>query len=389
MEKVKQKRKQWEQSEIDRAVELYNSGMNFSQIGEQLGRPSISVNKKLQALGIKSNKKMLYDIESVRGYIIDVDEAKQTTHQSGKKILFKCSTDGCNKEKMMTVQSLVRRGFSCPNCSTGIRYPESFFTAYLEVKNIPYETQVIFDDLSDRRFDFCIKLNGGTSLVETHGEQHYYTEDRAYHKVETIQESDSVKRNYAKNNNINYIELDCRESTFEFVRNSIENNKHLPNIEDTEIEEMLHLIKINSVYDIKEIVEMYKSGKSTIQIGESLGYDAMTIGRILKRNNIKLRNSGSPKRMVRLIETNQIYTSGLEAMRETGISNSNISLNCNGKLKSVGKHTVTNDKLHWETVSEKEQQAIQLAKQSASNHTDKDINLSTDGLSDSFMALLG
>ncbi|RIL80643.1 hypothetical protein BUY80_18895, partial [Staphylococcus equorum] len=60
MEKVKQKRKQWEQSEIYRAVELYNSGMNCSQIGEELGRPSISVNKKLQALSIKSNKKMLY-----------------------------------------------------------------------------------------------------------------------------------------------------------------------------------------------------------------------------------------------------------------------------------------------------------------------------------------
>lgn len=337
------KPKKWTNEEVETAKSLYESGMNFAQVGRELGKNGSSVYIKLKALGIKSNNKMLYDIESVRGHIIDVDEAKQTTYQSNKKILFKCSTDGCDNTKMMKVNNLVNRGYSCPNCSSNISYPELFFTAYLEVKNIPYETQVIFEDLSDRKYDFRIILNGVTFLCETHGGQHYLTKDKGYYNVETVQESDKIKRQYAKNNNINYIELDCRESNFEFIRNSIENNKFLPSLEDKEIPNMLELMELNSKYPVKKIIKMYESGKSTVQLGKELGYDATTVGHILKRNNIKLRDGGNPKRMVRLVETNQIFSSGHEAMRETGIANSNISHVCNGKLKTAGGY-------HWEYV---------------------------------------
>lgn len=343
MKKTKQKRKRWTQEEVEIAKSLYQSGMTLGEVGRELGRNEPSVYMKLQELGIKSNKKMLYDIESVRGHIIDIDEAKQTTYQSSKKLLFKCSTDGCENTKMMTVNNLVNKGFSCPNCSSGISYPERFFTAYLEVKNIPYETQVIFEDLSDRKYDFHIKLNRVTYLIETHGEQHYLTEDRGYYNVETVQESDKIKRQYAKGNNINYIELDCRESNFEFIRNSIENNKFLPNIEDKDIPNMLELMELSSKYPVKKIIKMYESGKNTVQIGKELGYNASTVGHILRRNSVKMRDGGNTKRMVRLVETNQIFSSGYEAMRETGIASSGISNVCNGKLKTAGGY-------HWEYV---------------------------------------
>ena len=341
MGKVKRKCKRWKQEEIEIAKSLYKSGMNLSEIGREVGRPSGSVRVKLSELGIhKVDKVYLWDIESVRGHIIDIDEAKTLTHQSHERIMFQCSTVGCENTKMMLVKNLVKQGFSCPNCSTGISYPESFFTAYLEVKGIPYETQVIYEDLSDRRYDFRIQLKGTIFLCETHGIQHYHTEDMGYHKVETIQKSDSVKREYAKSNGINYIELDCRKSTFEFIRNSIESNKYLPNIEDKEIPNMLELMELNSKYPVKKIIRMYESGKSSYQIGEELGYDAIIIQRILKHNNIKLRDK---KRMVRLVETNQIYVSIAEAQRQTGIHGSNISMVCNGRRKKAGSY-------HWEYV---------------------------------------
>lgn len=336
----KVKRKQWMQEEVETAKSLYERGMNFVEIGRELGRPSGSVNNKLKALEIHKVKKVyLYDIENIRGHIIDVDEAKETTYQSHKRIMFQCSTEGCENTKMMRIADLVNHGYYCSNCSKGISYSESMFTAYLEVKGIPYETQVIYEDLSDRRYDFRIQLNGTTFLCETHGIQHYYTEDKGYHKVETIQESDSIKRNYAKNNNINYIELDCRESNFEFIRNSIGDNKYLPNIEDKEIPNMLELMELNSKYPVKKIIKMYKSGKTTQLIGEKLGYDAKTIWNILKRNNIQLRDGGARKRMVRLVETNQVFTSGFEAQHQTGISNTSISKVCNGKSKTAGGYS--------------------------------------------------
>lgn len=343
----KVKRKQWMQEEVETAKSLYERGMNFVEIGRELGRPSGSVRDKLKALEIHKVKKVekmyLYDIESVRGHIIDINEAKTLTHQSHERIMFQCSTEGCDNTKMMIVNNLVKQGFSCPNCSTGISYSESFFTAYLEVKGIPYETQVIYEDLSDRRYDFRIQLNGTTFLCETHGKQHYYTEDEGYYKVETIQESDEIKRQYAKDNNINLIELDCRKSEFEFIQNSIAENNILPNIEDKEIPNILELMESNSKYPVKKIIRMYESGKTSYQIGEELGHDSLTIRNILSRNNIKLRNNGKPKRMVRQIEIGRLFSSGLEAERQTGIANGSISKVCNGKHKTAGGY-------HWEYI---------------------------------------
>ena len=47
------------------------------------------------------------------------------------------------------------------------------------------------------------------------------------------------------------------------------------------------------------------------------------------------------------IELNKIFGSAMEAGRETGIKQQNISKCCNGKLQSAGKHPVTGEKLHW------------------------------------------
>ena len=51
------------------------------------------------------------------------------------------------------------------------------------------------------------------------------------------------------------------------------------------------------------------------------------------------------------LENGKIYGSTMEAERETGIKQSNISACCNGKQKSAGKHPVTGEKLHWRYVN--------------------------------------
>lgn len=372
MVKVKRKRRQWTQREVNEAIKMYHDGIDMSEIGRQLNRGNTSVHSKLVALKIhkvtKVKKVYLWDVLEVRGNIIDVEEAKETTHGSEKRILFKCSTIDCDNTKMMVVHNLVNRGYSCNICSTGTSYPELFMLAYLQVKNIPHETQVIYEDLSDRRFDFRIKLNGVTSLVETHGSQHFLTEDKTYHKVETIQESDSIKRQYAKDNKINYIELDCRESSFEFIRNQIELNEHLPNIEDFEIVVMLEVIEQNKKYPVKEICDMYlRARKTTVEIAEYFNYDAVTIGNILQRNNIELRDKGSAK-MVRCIETGEVFNSGKEASRDLNIHAGSIGACCRGKRNSAGGY-------HFEHLSATEENAHHRAQYRYNNSETLEINL--------------
>lgn len=360
----KVKRREWTQEEIEKMKQLYHDGMNFTQIGREIGRDKSVVRVKLQALGIHekdtfrkmANTVYLYDVESIRGHIINIDEAKQLTRGSEKRILFKCSTPNCDNTKMMYVHRLVNRGYSCPTCSTGTSYPELFMLAYLQVKNIPHETQVLYEEIPTRSYDFRIKLNGITSLVETHGEQHFLIEDKTYYKVKSIQESDSIKRNYARENNINYIELDCRESTFEFIRKQIELNEHLPNINDEDIEPMLEVIEQNKKYPVKEICEMYlRARKSTYQIAEFYGYDYQTINRILQRNNVSLRDANASQgKKVRCIETGVVYASTMEVQRQLGIANQNISRCCRGNQHSAGGFT-------WEYLLATEENAMHRA----------------------------
>lgn len=352
----KVKRKQWTQEEIKEAKSMYKSGESLASIGRQLNRGKASVHSKLVALKIHEVEKKetvyLWDVESIRGHIIDEQEAKQVTHGSEKPILFKCSTDGCENTKMMRVYHLVNQGFACPTCSKGTSYPELFMLAYLTVKNIPHETQVSYEEIPTRSYDFRIKLNGITSLVETHGEQHFYTENRTYYTVETIQESDSIKRNYARENNINYIELDCRKSTFEFIRKQIELNEYLPNIEDSEIDAMLEVIEQNKKYPVKEICEMYlRARKTTYQIAEHYGYNHKTINNILTRNNVDLRDAKASRgKQVRCIETGEVYSSTHDVQRQLGIAQSSISSCCNGKRNSAGGY-------HFEYLSDIEANA--------------------------------
>lgn len=227
----------------------------------------------------------LWGVETIRKNIIDVDEAKNIPSKSNKKIKVKCSRDGCESTKWMHATNLSRRGYSCLNCATGTSYPERFFTSYLTVKSIPFETQVRFDD-SQRRIDYKIIVKDTTILVETHGRQHYEKEDIWY---KSSFESDNIKRKYARDNGITLIELDCRESDFSFIKNNINNNPTLPNILEKDEVEIKRLIKISSNYDVKTIVKMYESGLSAYKIGNKLNLSSGTIYGILKRNGVKRR----------------------------------------------------------------------------------------------------
>lgn len=59
------------------------------------------------------------------------------------------------------------------------------------------------------------------------------------------------------------------------------------------------------------------------------------------------RQAISKGKRVLCITTGVEYYSAHEAMRKTGVHNSNISKCCNGQCKSAGKHPITGEKLVW------------------------------------------
>lgn len=236
----------------------------------------------------------LYSKDWVKPYLVDVEEAKTLAPFTNKNVLFKCPN--CGKEKYLKPMNLLKQGLACPYCSKGTSYPELFMMAYLEVKGIKYEYQKVFQDLPNRRFDFYLpELN---KIIETHGEQHFYTTKSSVWKDTYIKtkQSDEEKRLHCHSKGISLIEIDCRKSTFEFIKNQISYST-LPNIVLGEEGSITNLIQKNRMYDIKGITNQYVKGIKIKDIAKEYNLSENTISNILKRNNIEILKPNSPTRM--------------------------------------------------------------------------------------------
>lgn len=334
----------------------------------------------------------LYSIEKIRPFLTNIEQAKKLARTSTKKIIVKCTNCGTKREIM--ARDLNLYGICCKICSKSISYPELFMASYLKVKGISFETQVKYDDLPNRRFDFKIELNNKNILIETHGNQHYSNISKKWGFSDTIK-SDSEKRKFCYNRGIELIELDCRISSFEYIEKNINNNETLPNIDLEDVEKIKNFIEKNKKYDVKKIIEQYKQGYSTLEIGEfhnvsdniilSVLKKAKTpirsshklsaeeynyliedymngetmkniaskyritrsaVGVILKRNNVTIRTIG---KKVKCLNTGEVFTN-IKKASEWAIQACKISECCKGKRNYAGKHPITGEKLRWEYV---------------------------------------
>lgn len=149
------------------------------------------------------------------------NEAKQYVYGSTVKINPICPICGRVKRNKIAISQIhSRRSIGCI-CNDGISYPEKFFMEVLNQLNIKYLYQVSKNDfkwIDKYYYDFY--LVDYNCIVETNGLQHY--KDVNWCPRVNIQKNDKIKRNLAVQNNItHYIEIDCRKSELEFIKNSI------------------------------------------------------------------------------------------------------------------------------------------------------------------------
>lgn len=239
----------------------------------------------------KYTRKTLWEVEHLRKYIINIEEAKNIGYQSTKIITVIC--DNCMKTKETSVQLLFRKGVRCtnPKCKNTISFPERMTESYLITKNIEYKTQFTPSDFIGYRFDFRIVLDGNVYFLECNGLQHY--QECGMMNYEKTSKSDKDKKKYCEENGIDLIWLDCRNSEFEFIKNNINKNKVLPNIEDDEIEQIAYLIQQTSNYHTEEIIYDYNNGVHENDIAIKNNLSTETIIRMLKQNNIELKSNNN------------------------------------------------------------------------------------------------
>lgn len=204
---------------------------------------------------------------------------------SNKKVNLICKD--CGKIKSITCNNFVNRKTLSCKCGDSQSFPNKFINCLLSQLKISFETEKKFDWSNKRIYDFYIEeLN---LIIEAHGEQHYskclYT--KKGRTLEEEQENDKLKEQLARENGIeNYIQLDCRVSSLDWIKNSTLHS---------ELKDILNLSNVNWEYCeeyalkniIKEICLLWNAGKysSIKDFAKEIGLHSTTISSYLKKGN--------------------------------------------------------------------------------------------------------
>lgn len=171
-----------------------------------------------------SGHKVVYGINSlldvrpdIAKLLKDVNAGKEIGIGYTKNLVFICPD--CKNEIIASPYNVVKRGLSCKSCGDGHHYPNKFMYSVLKQIGIKFESEVAFTWLSNRRYDFYIPSKN--TIIEVHGQQHY---KRGFsgRSLDEEQNNDKMKQLIATENGINrYIVIDARNSTREWMENSI------------------------------------------------------------------------------------------------------------------------------------------------------------------------
>lgn len=218
-------------------------------------------------------------------YLENIEEGFTFSAKNGRgKISLKCPD--CGAIYKIQPYNFVNAGkFNCPKCSDGISYPNKFMFNLLQQLNINFEPENVFKWLKSKRYDFY--LPDQNIIIEMNGIQHYIGGRGFPVQLEEQQEIDKFKYTEAINNGItHYIEIDCRKSDVDFIKNNILQSKlnslfDLSNINWTLCDEF----SCNSI--MKRVCEYKRDNpeKSTGKIGKLFKLSRTTIKLYLTNGN--------------------------------------------------------------------------------------------------------
>lgn len=233
----------------------------------------------------------------VAKYFLNVEDTYTHTMRSGDKVDFKCPL--CGDVSNHRIADITKRGFSCRACGDFASYPNKFVYCFLK------QLFLLEDIKPEHRFDWSLnvptsfKPEGKTMIydeyipmfnmiIENHGSQHYKERNSFGNNAtfEEIQENDRAKKQTAIDNGIYYyIELDCRKSEMDHIKNSIMDSE-LPNIlgfSEQDVDWMkCHEYASGSL--LVESVNLWNSGISSLkEIAKTLGIGKTTVHTYIQR----------------------------------------------------------------------------------------------------------
>lgn len=323
-----------------------------------------------------SNRKIIKGINDVAtthpeiaALFENIEDAYTTSYSTAKKFRFKCPR--CGYVKMDNTNHIHYFGFSCPNCSDGISYPNKFMAKLLSLIDINFDREVKFDwceypcFVNENKMDYgnydfvipdrnlIIEMDGGLG----HGKRIMSTISHSRRKI-SLEESiyrDKMKDVLAKENGYHVIRIDCDYSSdiqerFETVTKNVLNSElsNMFDFSNVNFKEIDHFCLTNSY--VTDIAQLWDDGLSTKQIEIEMKLSSVTVLRYLKickklglcdYNQKESKNRGfktTPRRSPYLVERkNEIQVFGsFTDMKDYYMDNYKINLPRTSVARSIG-----------------------------------------------------
>ncbi len=208
------------------------------------------------------------------------EEMKTIMPNSAKKITIKCQH--CGYSKTASVYQFTKHGFACV-CDDGFSFPNKFVFSVLNQLNIMVQTEYSPIWANHKRYD--LYLPEYNIIVENHGIQHYKeVSSLKFRPLGEERKNDAYKKELAITNGVlDYIVLDCRYSTVEWIKRSIMTSK-LPILfsfteNDINWSSALEYASNSLLYNI---VSLFQMEDSLPKIAQQLNVSLWSIRKYLK-----------------------------------------------------------------------------------------------------------
>ena len=240
-------------------------------------------------------------------YFVNKEDAYTHSYGSNDVVEVKCID--CGKEKKMKINNLYKYKSIACTCGDGISYPNKFvyiaMTQAFGVNNVFTEQKFVWSD--NKIYDILVKTQNGDILIENHGRQHYKNTNRG-RTLRTEQQNDQYKKQLAEQNDFIYIELDCSESSLEWIKQSILNSElskitdNLYNIDWIKCEEFALSNKVKKVCDYWHLHnEVNNENLTTTDVSKIFNLNCSTIQEYLRKGTKLKWCSYSPKKEIKKI----------------------------------------------------------------------------------------
>ena len=219
--------------------------------------------------------------------LLNKDDGYKYCEGSSKKVNWLCPK--CHQIiKNKIIKNVNIQGLCCPYCSDGMSFGEKFVSSMLSQLNLDFIFDNTLDWSNGKRFDFYVP--NYSLIIEVNGIQHYeqtFIFHRNNHKNRTVYDeklNDKNKKENAIKHGIKYyVELDCRESNKDFIKNSVENSI-LAKIFDLHIIDWNKCLEHTFTSNVILCSDLWNSGiKNTKVISERTGIHISSVICYLKK----------------------------------------------------------------------------------------------------------